>query len=139
MEIKNPYIRFCIFYLFTFLIFLITDVYFLNSVIINQYTLLEAIQKSLYIALVYPSSLLLSDLKKRDSITEFRNNQNILLISIFLFIVSITIIPKIIKNNLTGIDMNWTKSLLASFALALFAILLIYLMSFVQNRNKNSK
>jgi energy-coupling factor transporter transmembrane protein EcfT len=139
MEIKNPYIRFCIFYLFSFLIFLITDVYFLNSGIINQYTLLEAIQKSLYIALVYPSSLLLSDLKKRDSITEFRNNQNILLISIFLFIVSITIIPKIIKNNLTGIDMNWTKSLLASFALALFALLLIYLLSFVQNRNKNSK
>jgi hypothetical protein len=139
MEIKNPYIRFCIFYLFAFLIFLITDVYFLNSRIINQYTLLEAIQKSLYIALVYPSSLLLSDLKKRDSITEFRNNQNILLISIFLFIVSITIIPKIIKNNLTGIDMNWTKSLLASFALALFALLLIYLLSFVQNRNKNSK
>jgi len=139
MEIKNPYIRFCIFYLFTFLIFLITDVYFLNSVIINQYTLLESIQKSLYIAVVYPSSLLLSDLKKRDSITEFRNNQNILLISIFLFILIITIIPKIIKNNLTGIDMNWTKSLLTSFALALFAIPLIYLMSFVQNRNKNSK
>lgn len=139
MEIKNPYIRFCIFYLFSFLIFLITDVYFLNSGIINQYTLLESMQKSLYLAVVYPSSLLLSDLRKKDSITEFRNNQNILLISIFLFIVIITIIPKIIKNNLTGIDMNWTKSLLASFALALFAILLIYLMSFVQNRNKNNK
>ncbi len=139
MEIKNPYIRFCIFYLFTFLIFLITDLYFLHSGIINQYTLLEAIQKSLYIALVYPSSLLLSDLKKRDSITEFKNYQNLFLISIFLFVLIITIIPLIIKNKLLGIDMNWTKSLLASFALALFAILLIYLMSFVQNRNKNSK
>ena len=93
----------------------------------------------MYIALVYPSSLLLSDLKKRDSITEFKNYQNLFLISIFLFVLIITIIPLIIKNKLLGIDMNWTKSLLASFALALFAILLIYLMSFVQNRNKNSK
>lgn len=139
MVLKNLYIRFSVFFLFTFVILLIMNVYIVNTEIINPHSLIDAITKSIYIAIIFPSSLFLVEVKKRDSNTEFKKSRNIFLISIFLFIWMVAIIPLIIKNQLMGIEINWLKSFFASFALALFGVLMIYLLNFVLNGNKNKK
>jgi len=139
MKIKNLSIRFSLFFLSTFFIILFMNVYIKNTEKINPHFLIDAILKSIYISIIYPSSDYLDEVRKSESNIEFKRKRNKFLVSIFFFLWIVITIPFIIEKQLMGTEINWSRSLLSGLALALFSILLICLLDIFLNRNKNKK
>ena len=139
MKIRNLSIRFSLFFLSTFVIILIMNVFIKNTESINPHFLIDAILKSIYISIIYPSSYFLDEVRKRENNIEFKRKRNKFLVSIFLFLWIVITIPFIIEKQIMGKEVNWSRSFLSGLALALFAILFICLLDIVLNRNKDKK
>lgn len=139
MKIKNQSIRFCLFFLFTFVIMLSLNVYGKSANCINPHFLFDAILKSIYISIIYPSSYFLDEVRKTENDIEFKRKRNKFLVSIFLFLWIMITIPFIIEKQLMCEEINWSRSFFSGLALALFGVLMIYLLYRVLSRDKNKK
>lgn len=139
MKFKNLSIRFSLFFLSTFVIIFIMNVFVKNTESINPHFLIDAILKSIYISIIYPSSYFLDEVRKRENSIEFKRKRKIFLFSIFVFLWIINTIPLVIEKQIMGKEINWSRLFLSGLALALFSILMICLLDIFLNRKRNKK
>ena len=136
MKIENPIIRFGIFFSVAFVITFIMNVLMIHKDTIHPHFLIDTILTSIYFSIIFSSIIFLGDVRKRESIIEFKRTRNKFLVSIFLFVWIVNTIPTIIEKHLMGTEIIWSRTLFSGLALALFSILLICLVDIVQNRTK---
>ena len=139
MKIENLIVRFGIFFSVSFVITFIIHVLITHTDSIHTHFLIDTTLSSIYISILYPSSIFLIDVRKRESNIEFKRTRNIFLVSVFLFLWIISTIPVIIEKHLKGAEINWTRFFFAGLALAAFGIIMICLLDFVRYRTKNKE
>ena len=136
MKIENPIIRFGIFFSVAFVITFIMNVLMIHKDTIHPHFLIDTILTSIYFSIIFSSIIFLGDVRKRESIIEFKRTRNKFLVSIFLFVWIVNTIPHIIEKHLMSTEIIWSRTLLSGLALAIFSIPMICLVDIVQNRTK---
>jgi hypothetical protein len=139
MKIENLIVRFGIFFSVAFVITFIIHVLMIHTNSIHPHYWIDTTLSSIYISILFPSSIFLIDIRKRESNIEFKRTRNIFLFSVFLFLWIISTIPVIIEKHLMGAEINWTRFFFAGLVLAAFGIIMICLLDFVRYRTKNKE